>query len=182
MRLTSLKVIFSSPITEPCPNLRLLPSRSRQDVRGRSQVARVAMYMRLSVSHPDADPTPLPLAACRARQDVRVRMQVARVAPHQRFSARRSRRCQCSSTTRQCVYSFVFVCGEYRLKYVFSMEVNFDLCLEDLRAAEEDNPPIYHNHSDFGSGSLRNIEARKEAWESVLSTLIPDYENQPKKN
>jgi len=59
------------------------------------------------------------------------------------------------------------------------MEVNFDLCLEDLIAAVEENPPIYH--SDFGSGSLKNIKARKKAWESVLSTLLPDYENQPKK-
>jgi len=68
-RLTSLKVIFSSSITEPCSNLRLLPSRSRQDVRNRLQVARVATLM--------LHPTPLPLAACRSRQDVRVRAQVA---------------------------------------------------------------------------------------------------------
>jgi len=51
------------------PNLRLLPSRSRQDVRVRTQVARVATLM--------LHRTPLPLAACRSRQNVRVRTQVA---------------------------------------------------------------------------------------------------------
>ena len=61
------------------PNLRLLPSRSRQDVRVRTQVARVATLM-LHRSPSLALPRwcwPLPLAACRSRQNVRVRTQVA---------------------------------------------------------------------------------------------------------
>ena len=59
-RLTRLKVIFSSSITEPCSNWRLLPSRSRQDGRVRTRRSLASPPALARHSHTTHTGPPLP--------------------------------------------------------------------------------------------------------------------------